>query len=192
MPLYDLARICKYFIHIGSQMEAKNCDALTPLLYAAWSILTIPRWPQVLIANGADVTARDDNGRGLFHQLFLGFTGHEYWPYVYTTAFPSLLFETLTYFYKGFEDKARIFLEAGCNPYIPDLNGHTPACYARDKRCLELWQSILGEWEGKDQISNEYHCGCGGLYVLEDVSKYLSRGNVCSEDEYSEVYETFE
>lgn len=167
-------------------MEAKNGDALTPLLYAAWSIATIPLWPQVLIANRADVTARCDNGRGfVFHQLFLGFDGPEYRKYVATTAILSYMYKTRTYLFKDFEDKARIFLEEGCNPYIPDLNGHMPACYARNKKSLELWQSILGEWEGKDQISNEYHCGCGGLYFLKDVTRVY----LYPEVEYSEAHD---
>ena len=169
----DLDIICKYLVSIGCDMEFEGDDHRTPLLETASSYRQCAApWLKVLIANGSDLTATDSSGRGLFHYLFLGFPG----------ARSDLNWRRyrLPRMYKEFKAKACTLLEAGCNPYKPDLKGHPPACYRVgdyevNEKLHELWQSLLTDWIGQGGIYEQRTCDCGGLYI----------GGLAEEDEDS-------
>ena len=187
--LPDLKTLCKYLIRIGSDIEARNEETQTPALYAAYSYWeSAVDWLPTLLENGADLTAQDAEGRAGFHQMFLG----------YKELMEMGCLSECPYYYKDFKAKANILLDAGCNPFKPDLEGHTPSCYAWDNEILGLWENILGEWIAGGRISASYTCPCGGVYELADMweqssdesegSGYLSGEEENSETEGTERY----
>lgn len=158
---HALERLCKYLISINSDIEGRNKASQTPLLYSAYSCYPgSVNWLRSLIANGADLTARDAEGRGPFHELFVGFVDINR---LYGT--PGLVI-----IYRVFEEKANILLDAGCDPLQRDLRGHLPACFGYDKHIHALWQSVLRKKTGREVTSGECFCECGGLYELADIS----------------------
>jgi len=159
LPLSDI--VCKHFIRIGCNIEARNKKGQTPLLYAAHYYRNrSAHWLQGLIMNGADLTATDAKGRGPFHYLFLGFVEAIKSRYFFT---PRL--------YRLFKEKTDILLNSGCHPFHRDLKGHLPACHGCDINMYDTWRSLLGERRGREVATEECFCECGGLYELADTLK---------------------
>ena len=164
MPSRTLEKLFRYLIGIGSDIEARNNMGDTPLLYATQSLSkTSVRWIRVLIASGADLTANDNKGLGVFHRLFGGTVRAE------NQADGKSILYKFPNMYKDFKAKAYILLNAGCDPFQPDLEGHMPACYARDISMLALWQSILELWMAREGSEEQHTCECGGLFPLVDL-----------------------
>lgn len=157
---HALEGLCKYLISIGSDIEGRNKASQTPLLYVAYSGSPGSEYLlRSLIANDADVTARDAKGRGPFHELFVGFVNksrHDVNPGIVER-------------YRIFEAAANILLDAGCDPLQRDLEGHLPACFGYDRHVQDLWQSVLRKGTGREVTCGECFCECGGLYELADI-----------------------
>jgi len=190
IPFPALETLCKYLIRIGSDIEARNKKSQTPLLHAAYSFREGSiNWLPILRANGADLTAQDAGGRGGFHQMFLG----------YVELMEEGIITDFFYAYEDFEAKANILLDAGCNPFKHDLEGHIPSCYAWNNEILGLWQSILGKWVAREGVSEQCTCPFGGLYESVDMRKQYrdlegesSEGSGLSEREEEDIFETEE
>ena len=159
ISFHALERLCTYIISIGFDIEGRNKASQTPLLHAAHSSFQVSvDWLRILIANGADLSAQDAEGRGPFHQLFVG----------YVDVIPYYNALTMVERYRVFEARANILLDAGCDPLQRDLEGHLPACFGCDRHMQHLWQSVLRKGIGREVTSRECFCKCGGLYELAD------------------------
>ena len=118
------SQFCDFLISTGVGIECRGGHGLTPLLYAAGrNTEGSLQWLQILVAHGADVSATI-HGLGPLHFLFV---------------------ERDRLWMVRAKSKAEILLQAGCDPHATDLEGRTPAYYARRSghEVLESWRAWL-------------------------------------------------
>ena len=129
-----LNNVCGFLITIGADIECCNGYGKIALLAAARSDFNASTlWLQVLVVNGANCFAKDDDRRGPLHMLlrkerFLGRYTSKPSPHARPVR-PRLV----------------TLLQAGCSPCQRDDQGRTPSDYTRETRIVEVWKEALSE-----------------------------------------------
>jgi hypothetical protein len=112
----EIATLVNLIICLGGDIEHQNADGLTPLLYNA----CISGWHGVkvlteLLQWGANPHATTLLGEGALH-LAIAF------------SVPGSLHGDIEF--NSLQERLVLLLQAGCDPEVEDLNGHTPSDFA--------------------------------------------------------------
>ncbi|KAL9122130.1 MAG: hypothetical protein Q9187_001307 [Circinaria calcarea] len=130
IPITPLAELCRYFLRIGCDMEARNSYGQTAFLHAAMcsADTNCAAWLQILIDNGANIAATDKEECNALHCAFIpiGPWGEPQW----------CKDEEL-------ESKLNVLLQAGCDPNSVNCYGETPSDFARRFKRSKIWKSAL-------------------------------------------------
>ena len=145
-----LERMLVYWIRIGVNLEYCNGYGLTPLLWTAVSVRPCSTYLLVLIRNGADVSATDDQGRGALH-LSLSFCHGKHYLNGRSCNCSVRYYDYFCYHKVLHEIKTKLLglLNAGCDHRLQDLLGRTPSQYIQNEHLWDIWISAL-ESAGKD------------------------------------------
>ena len=170
ISITTLTELCQYFLRIGCDMEAQNSYGETAFLYAAMSSRqsNSAAWLQILIDNGANVAATDNNACNALHLAVTPI---------------NILMESG--FYELFkpevlESKLNVLLQAGCDPNSVNCYGETPSDIARGSKGSKIWKSAL-EKAGIDSK------GFDDKHLYDDSDKTDDDDDTASNSDYDRV-----
>lgn len=139
IDLYILEEVTAYMLRIGSNIEFRNDEGLTPLLKAArTSMFNTSPYLHILIHNGANVFAIDDAGHGALHLVILGLNDiykEEPW-----ADHDKKRNEILT------EARGKLvkLMVSGCKAHV-DQSGRTLSRYIYEREIWDIWKAVLQE-----------------------------------------------
>lgn len=158
--IMHLEDILALLIDIASDLEIRDSDELTTLLYAAKS-----DWPgslpclNFLVHHDADVFAVDKRGCGALHILISSLEElYEHWSHMGKKG--GCCDEQSMISPAFVEDKLVVLLDAGCDPVALDYMGRTPAEYlGGDERGWTIWLSALTRSSAANKSSRTWKSG---------------------------------
>lgn len=154
----EISTLVNLLVCLGCEIEHRNSDGLTPLLYNA----CIPQWHGVVVMRellqwGADPHATTNLGEGPLH-LAIAF------------SIPGTMHEESEF--NSLRERLALLLDAGCDPNLRDGAEHTPSDFALSSpRTWFQWCLALEKAYGAPSIEHI-------LIKEDDISAFLDHSRL--------------
>jgi hypothetical protein len=123
-----LSQVLDYWLSIGCDLEYRNINEETPLLKAChYHVQGTYMYLSILIERGADVSARDCNGRGALDLTLMSSA----------KFLPIAMICPPHYSVQLLELKLQILLQSGCPPQLQDIWPETSAGWQTYRKAIE-------------------------------------------------------